>query len=84
MERANECSVAGLHSSEQTVNPPEQAALTAPTWLNLSLDAALGCRANVFEIHTRQVGTTKKGGVEKLIYIHAQAVPAISRLERHD
>jgi hypothetical protein len=82
MERANDCSVAAPPASELSGNPPELAMLTTPTWLNLSLDAALGCRANVFEIHHRSIGaagSSKKGGLEKVIFIHAQAVPAISR-----
>ncbi|XP_021962373.1 E3 ubiquitin-protein ligase HUWE1 isoform X3 [Folsomia candida] len=51
-----------------------------PSWLNLSLDAALGCRASVFEIHKSAITTGKKGGIEnRIISIHAQAVPSISK-----
>lgn len=52
-----------------------------PSWLNLSLDAALGCKASVFEIQkTPNVSTGKKSGAEtRVITIHTQAVPSISK-----
>ena len=52
-----------------------------PAWLNISLDAALGCRANVFLLQKSSSGTGgKKSAVEhRQIFIHPQAVPTICR-----
>lgn len=53
--------------------------LQPASWLNVSLDAALGCRANVFQIQ-KSLTTGKKGGSEsRNIAIHSQAVPPICR-----
>lgn len=52
-----------------------------PAWLNISLDAALGCRANVFLLQ-KSASTTggKKSAIEhRQIFIHPQAVPTICR-----
>lgn len=51
-----------------------------PSWLNLSLDAALGCRASVFEIQKSVPLPGKKAGLDtRMISIHTQAVPSISK-----
>jgi len=51
----------------------------SPSWLNITLDAALGCRANVFHI-TKIAGPGKKSGNEhRHISIHPQAVTHICR-----
>lgn len=52
-----------------------------PAWLNISLDAALGCRANVFLLHKTTTGSGGKKSVieHRQIYIHPQAVPTICR-----
>ena len=60
----------------------------ALSWLSISLDAALGCRANVFQIHHRGSGNTnpvssgKKhstGAANSYVAVHAQAAPVICR-----
>ena len=53
-----------------------------PSWLNISLDAALGCRANVFHIQKPPTSTgsiSKKQGFSSTISIHNQAAPIICR-----
>lgn len=53
-----------------------------PAWLNISLDAALGCRANVFLLQksASASGGGKKSAIEhRQIFIHPQAVPTICR-----
>ena len=52
------------------------------SWLSISLDAALGCRANVFQIHHRGGGGAKKhltGSSNSNVAVHAQAAPVICR-----
>lgn len=52
-----------------------------PSWLSVSLDAALGCRANVFQIH--RTGKKHAGGAggssAAQVSIHPQASPVICR-----
>ena len=54
-----------------------------PSWLSVSLDAALGCRANVFQIHRtgkRQHGSGGSSGASGAqVSIHPQASPVICR-----
>ena len=59
-----------------------------PTWLSISLDAALGCRANVFKICRNTAspitgsGSNKKHGssvVAASVHIHPQASPLVCR-----
>ena len=64
------------------VTTPTSAGASAgvPSWLNVSLDAALGCRANVFHIQKPSaVGGVKKQGATSTITIHSQAAPIICR-----
>lgn len=56
-----------------------QHATGVPSWLNISLDAALGCRANVFHILKPSAGGVKKQGTSSSITIHSQAAPIICR-----
>jgi E3 ubiquitin-protein ligase HUWE1 len=51
---------------------------SAPSWLSIGLDAALGCRANVFQI---QRSGKKSGGnvVNSVVTIHPQASPVVCR-----
>ena len=46
---------------------------TVPSWLAISMDAALGCRANVFQIHK----SSKKSGMSGQVSVHAQVAPLI-------
>ena len=58
----------------------KQHASGVPSWLNISLDAALGCRANVFHItKPTSAGGVKKQGATSTITIHSQAAPIICR-----
>ncbi|XP_063994967.1 E3 ubiquitin-protein ligase HUWE1 isoform X2 [Diachasmimorpha longicaudata] len=47
------------------------------SWLNISIDAALGCRANVF--HIVRHGSKKADRQGNVIAIHPQAAPAVCR-----
>lgn len=53
-----------------------------PSWLSVSLDAALGCRANVFQIHRSAERGKKHGGSaapSALVSIHPKAAPVVCR-----
>ncbi|XP_037772840.1 E3 ubiquitin-protein ligase HUWE1-like isoform X4 [Penaeus monodon] len=53
----------------------------APSWLSMSMDAALGCRASIFQIHRTQP-TGKRTSVASLttaVNIHPQASPLVCR-----
>ena len=86
MEKCNEC-----RSTENLVLPkprrmstrsqphPETAVRnTQPSWLNISLDAALGCRASVFSI-VKQPGKRGKSQDAASVTIHPQAAPIVFR-----
>ena len=49
-----------------------------PSWLSISMEAALGCRANVFQV---QRGAAKKSSERQgsLVCIHPQAAPLVCR-----
>ena len=51
--------------------------LGQPSWLSISMDAALGCRANVFQVHRGHGKKTTVGGT--VVGIHPQASPVVSR-----
>jgi len=76
--------VASSSSSSTTTlvpahGPPKNIVELVPSWLNISLDSALGCSANVFQI-SKISTTNKKAGYEhRLISIHSQAVTQIAR-----
>lgn len=48
------------------------------SWLNISIDAALGCRANVFHIVRHAGKKSERQG--NIIAIHPQAAPTVCRL----
>lgn len=48
------------------------------SWLSISLEAALGCRANVFQI-SRQVGKKHSSTGNAQVTIHPQAAPVVCR-----
>lgn len=47
------------------------------SWLNISIDAALGCRANVFHIVRHAGKKSERQG--NIIAIHPQAAPTVCR-----
>ena len=50
-----------------------------PAWLSMSIDAALGCRANIFQIQ-RPIQTGKKSSaVTAVVSIHPQASPLVCK-----
>jgi E3 ubiquitin-protein ligase HUWE1 len=51
---------------------------TQPSWLNISLDAALGCRASVFTI-VKQPGKRGRSQDAASVMIHPQAAPIVFR-----
>lgn len=58
-------------SQLQTVNP---------SWLNVTLESAMGCRANVFHIQKVPGSVGKKSiSEQRQISIHPQAVPSMSK-----
>ena len=86
MEKCNDC-----RSTENLILPkprrmstrsqphPETAVRnTQPSWLNISLDAALGCRASVFSI-VKQPGKRGKSQDAASVTIHPQAAPIVFR-----
>lgn len=51
-----------------------------PTWLNLSMDAALGCRANVFQVQLKRFGKRSLDNfLAHSVSIHPQAAPIVFR-----
>ncbi|WAR27034.1 HUWE1-like protein [Mya arenaria] len=48
------------------------------SWLSISLEAALGCRANVFQIQ-RAPGKKHTSSANAMVTIHAQAAPIVCR-----
>ncbi|XP_076304373.1 LOW QUALITY PROTEIN: HECT, UBA and WWE domain containing E3 ubiquitin protein ligase 1 [Tachypleus tridentatus] len=59
-----------------------------PTWLSVSLDAALGCRTSVFQVHKHstkrpsekhQTSTPVASGFSTTVTIHPQASPVVCR-----
>ncbi|XP_064633553.1 E3 ubiquitin-protein ligase HUWE1-like isoform X3 [Lineus longissimus] len=68
------------HSGELPIYRPELnvGRQSAPSWLSIGLDAALGCRANVFQI---QRSGKKSGGnvANSVVTIHPQASPVVCR-----
>ena len=55
----------------------------APSWLSMSMDAALGCRASIFQIHRSQVSggkrTPQSAAASTAVQIHPQAAPLVCR-----
>lgn len=49
-----------------------------PSWLSMSMDAALGCRTHVFQIH-RVAGRKHSTSGSSNLFIHPQASPIICR-----
>jgi E3 ubiquitin-protein ligase HUWE1 len=47
------------------------------TWLSMSLEAALGCRANVFQVH--KTGKKHSSNTSGTVTIHPQAAPVVCR-----
>ena len=51
----------------------------SPSWLSVSMDAALGCRANVFQIHRSTGGKKHTAAANSAVTIHPQASPIVCR-----
>ena len=70
----------GGNSSAQAA--PHQGSVAGGYWLSISLEAALGCRANVFQIHRTSGGKKHAGSSAAAggnISIHPQAAPVVCR-----
>ncbi|KAG8038907.1 hypothetical protein G9C98_003214 [Cotesia typhae] len=65
------------HSSIDYCSPKSDSRNNLQSWLNISIDAALGCRANVFHI-LRHTGK-KSERIGSTIAIHPQAAPTVCR-----
>lgn len=48
-------------------------------WLNIKMDAALGCRANVFIVHRHQTGKRNDRQGSATVTVHPQAAPIVCR-----
>ncbi|XP_043484818.1 E3 ubiquitin-protein ligase HUWE1 isoform X4 [Leptopilina heterotoma] len=67
----------GAHSAIEYCSPKIDNRTNAQSWLNISIDAALGCRANVF--HILRHGGKKSDRQGHNIAIHPQAAPTVCR-----
>lgn len=93
--RAKKSIVKSLSHASESIGPTSHRLESAsrsnqPSWLSISLDAALGCRTNVFQIHrhTHNVGPKKPsekhssvttGICQPVVTIHPQASPIVFR-----
>lgn len=64
--------------------PPRDPAAASPSWLNISMDAALGCRANVFQLHRPGAPAPAGGAVKRQeraahMTVHPQAASVVCR-----
>lgn len=48
-------------------------------WLNIKMDAALGCRANVFIVHRNHSGKRNEKQSANSVNVHPQAAPVVCR-----
>ena len=67
----------GAHSAVEYCSPKIDNKNNSQSWLNISIDAALGCRANVF--HILRHGGKKLDRQGHNIAIHPQAAPTVCR-----
>ncbi|KAL7301215.1 hypothetical protein TKK_0006181 [Trichogramma kaykai] len=90
MERSNEENKEGFgefsskfkkksaHGSNEYCSPKSsEARNSSQSWLNISIDAALGCRANVFHIMRHNGKKSERQGHN--VTIHPQAAPTVCR-----
>uniref|UniRef100_A0A8C8D2U8 HECT-type E3 ubiquitin transferase n=1 Tax=Oncorhynchus tshawytscha TaxID=74940 RepID=A0A8C8D2U8_ONCTS len=73
-------------SSLELINRVESRSSSQLSWLSVSMDAALGCRTNIFQIqrasgrkHGVTAGVTCAGGGGSTVHIHPQAAPVVCR-----
>ncbi|CAG0892782.1 unnamed protein product, partial [Cyprideis torosa] len=78
--RKSKGGTSGLPSgpSNMSANSSKSDPSATPSWLSLSLDAALGCKANVFQVSSKP-GSQGKKGETKTITIHPQASSIVCR-----
>ncbi|XP_036596001.1 E3 ubiquitin-protein ligase HUWE1 [Trichosurus vulpecula] len=74
---------AGSHDSRplDLLHKMESKSSSQLSWLSVSMDAALGCRTNIFQIQ-RAAGrkhTEKHAGCGSTVHIHPQAAPVVCR-----
>lgn len=70
---------AGMHYSQSWKS--ESKSYQSPSWLSMSMDAALGCRANIFQIQKPSFGGKKNPAPTSgsTVHIHPQAAPLVVR-----
>uniref|UniRef100_A0A6Q2WW38 E3 ubiquitin-protein ligase HUWE1 n=1 Tax=Esox lucius TaxID=8010 RepID=A0A6Q2WW38_ESOLU len=73
-------------SSLELLNRVESRSSSQLSWLSVSMDAALGCRTNIFQIqrasgrkHGGTAGLACAGGGGSTVHIHPQAAPVVCR-----
>lgn len=86
MERTKACKTQGdgkAASAEADMMPLQKMdsgsgkAYQQPSWLSISMDAALGCRASVFKVQRSSKKSSDKQG--SLVCIHPQVAPMVCR-----
>ncbi|XP_063952392.1 E3 ubiquitin-protein ligase HUWE1-like isoform X2 [Lytechinus pictus] len=86
MERTKACKTLGdskVGNAETDVMPLQRMdsgsgkAYQQPSWLSISMDAALGCRASVFKVQRSSKKSSDKQGF--LVCIHPQVAPMVCR-----
>uniref|UniRef100_A0A4W5KMP7 HECT, UBA and WWE domain containing E3 ubiquitin protein ligase 1 n=1 Tax=Hucho hucho TaxID=62062 RepID=A0A4W5KMP7_9TELE len=85
LEDARATATASLSSSSSSsslelLNRVESRSSSQLSWLSVSMDAALGCRTNIFQIQRGgAAGMTCAGGGGSTVHIHPQAAPVVCR-----
>uniref|UniRef100_A0A4W4G0E8 E3 ubiquitin-protein ligase HUWE1 n=1 Tax=Electrophorus electricus TaxID=8005 RepID=A0A4W4G0E8_ELEEL len=73
LETASMASSSSSSSSLELLNRVESRSSSQLSWLSVSMDAALGCRTNIFQIQR----ASGRGG--STVHIHPQAAPVVCR-----
>ncbi|XP_059469591.1 E3 ubiquitin-protein ligase HUWE1 isoform X4 [Neocloeon triangulifer] len=81
LEMCNDCYEASLADSSLFAKPRQSSISKTPAWLNITMDAALGSRTNVFNIQRPSLGKRSANGERSpncSISIHPQAASSVA------
>ncbi|XP_065351363.1 E3 ubiquitin-protein ligase HUWE1 isoform X4 [Cloeon dipterum] len=81
LEMCNDCYEASLSEPTLFTKPRQNSASKTPAWLNITMDAALGSRTNVFNIQRPSLGKRSANGERSAncnISIHPQAASSVA------
>lgn len=86
-DSSNKCRKGGSGKPGDSTNPSastpvwrtESRSPSAPSWLSMSMDAALGCRANIFQIQKGTQTGKRTSALTTSVNIHPQASPLVCR-----